>query len=413
MTRRHPDIAIEWSPQTVDVYDGSVRHRAADLSAFRGKAALLALGRRSVFFRTTRLPNVAREAMRPILALKLGDLFPIPSSEIAFDYLLTEDVNESGRLVVVCAAPADTLRKAQEALRAAGIEPVRSVPVAFGSASLVAQGSAAVIEEAVEGYGIDIVEAGTVRYSRVVPLNSNVAAEACRTSTAAGLPCGDLVAAGGAVFPESDRNVPDSSLSSLLRHIPQLDLRLAEEVAKERGDRQRRQVRQAGLFLLASVVLAIFAFNDYDTAAGKAKSEIAQQTRFVTQAEKTRKEAEARAAELAKLQETLNKSFAPAQTPADIISAATALAPKGLWLGGFAVERGKAVQIRGTATRSAAVSEYVNALEDSPRFRNAKLQFSNDAEVAEKPVIQFSIEAFPVGNLPIAQTGVARTAAKK
>ncbi|RYG28649.1 hypothetical protein EON81_28140 [bacterium] len=351
--------------------------------------------------------------MRPILALRLGDLFPIPTTDIAFDYLLTEDVNEGGRLVIVCGTPADTLRKAQAALRDAGIEPVRAVPVAFGSATLVAQGSGAVIEEAVEGYGIDIVESGSVRYSRVVPLNANVAAEACRTSTAAGLPCGDLIAAGGAVFPESDRSVAESSLASLLRHVPQLDLRLAEEVAKEKAGQQSRSVRQAALLLLASVAIAVYTYNDYDVAAGKADAAVAQQTKFVRDAEKTEKAATATAAELTRLQETLNKAFSPAQSPADIVASASALAPQGLWLGGVAIERGKAIQIRGTATRSAAVSEFVNALEASPRFRNAKLQFANDAEVAEKPVIQFSIEAFPVGNLPILESANSRTAVKK
>lgn len=410
MKRRHPDIAVEWSPQAVDVFDGSHRHRNADLSQFRGKAAVLALGRRSVFFRALRLPNVAREAMRPILALRIGDLFPVASHELAYDYVLTEDVNEAGRLVVVFAVPSATLRLAFDALKAAGIEPVRTVPVAVGSGPLVAAGSAAVIEEAVEGYGIDVVQDGLVRYSRVVPPNANVAAEACRAFNAAGLPCGDLVAAGGAVFPESDRNVSESALASLLHHPPLLDMRLPEEVARERFQAQRNATRRASLFLLASVALAIYTYNEYDTAAGQADSLVSARSGDIRKASNTHKEEELRAKDVTGLQETLDAAFLPAQTPADIITAASNLAPQGLWLGGFSVERGKAIQIRGTAVDSGSVSAYVRALESSPRFRDASLQSSNEAKLDEKPVTQFSIQAFPVGNLPIVQTG--RTKAK-
>ncbi|CAN5579335.1 hypothetical protein BH11ARM2_BH11ARM2_24280 [soil metagenome] len=412
MKRRHPEIAIEWSPQTVDVYDGARRHRDADLAQFRGKAAVLALGRRSVFFRSLRLPNVSHEAMRPILALRIGELFPIAAKDLAFDYVLTDDVNDSGRLVVVSAVPSSTLRTALDALKAAGIEAIQSVPVAVGSGPFVTSGSAAIIEEAVEGYGIDVVEDGSVRYTRVVPLNSNVAAEACRAFNAAGLPCGDLIAAGGAVFPESDRSVAETALATLLTQPSSLDMRMPEEVLREKLQAQRTATRRAGLFLLASVMLALYTYNDYDTAAGEADSAVATRQSFVTKADKSKKTEEARAKKSTSFKEVLDAAFLPAQSPADILTAASNLAPEGLWLQGFAVERGKAIQIRGTAVASVSVSQYVRALESSPRFRAARLLFANDAQLDKKPVTQFSIEAFPVGNLPIVQTGKKKVTTK-
>jgi hypothetical protein len=83
--------------------------------------------------------------------------------------------------------------------------------------------------------------------------------------------------------------------------------------------------------------------------------------------------------------------------------------PEGVWLTGINVERGKEVTIRGVSTTNDGVTKYANALNayldpasGEPRMRNAKFLFATGGSVEKKPVVEFSLSAFPIGNLPIA-----------
>ena len=119
---------------------------------------------------------------------------------------------------------------------------------------------------------------------------------------------------------------------------------------------------------------------------------------------KLRKDRQALESDVSKMQATdssLQRAFAPAQKPAEILTVVANHVPKGVWLGGITFDRGKTMYIRGTSTTSEGVAEYLNALTTEPRLREVKLVFANNGDIEKTPVVQFSIQAFPVGNLPL------------
>ncbi|HLO97838.1 MAG TPA: PilN domain-containing protein, partial [Fimbriimonas sp.] len=103
--------------------------------------------------------------------------------------------------------------------------------------------------------------------------------------------------------------------------------------------------------------------------------------------------------------EQLGYAFQPAQKASDVLKVVSGLVPSGVWLTGVTFERGKVLQIRGTGTNPVAVSNYVRALTKQSRLRDVKLLFANSTDIEGTPAVQFSITAFPKGNVPILETG--------
>jgi hypothetical protein len=97
----------------------------------------------------------------------------------------------------------------------------------------------------------------------------------------------------------------------------------------------------------------------------------------------------------------LKLAFAPAQKISDVTKVATQLIPKGVWLTALNLERGKLLQLRGSAKTSDSVAQYVGSLSKQSRFRDVRLVFANAGEIEGEKVILFNITAFPVGNLPV------------
>jgi Tfp pilus assembly protein PilN len=102
-----------------------------------------------------------------------------------------------------------------------------------------------------------------------------------------------------------------------------------------------------------------------------------------------------------RIQSALRTAFQPAQPLSDVATAIGDAMPPSVWLTGLSIDRGKPVQIRGTAALAGEVARLVDDLGNTPRFRDVKLVFANSARIDEKPVVQFSITAMPVGNLPM------------
>ena len=100
-------------------------------------------------------------------------------------------------------------------------------------------------------------------------------------------------------------------------------------------------------------------------------------------------------------QSALSTAFSPAQPISDISSVITDSLPTGAWLSALSVERGKPVEVRGAAKESADVSHFVDALAASPRFRDVKLVFANNATIGKTSVVEFDVTAWCVGNLPM------------
>ncbi len=67
------------------------------------------------------------------------------------------------------------------------------------------------------------------------------------------------------------------------------------------------------------------------------------------------------------------------------------------------MERGKPLTFRGTAISDQAVKTFLDGLAVTDRLREVKLLFANNATIEETPVVNFSVQATLVGNLPMVE----------
>jgi hypothetical protein len=203
---------------------------------------------------------------------------------------------------------------------------------------------------------------------------------------------------------EADRILTSNSLEAIA--APGLDrlglrLELAEIVQAADRKRQAQRMRFGILLLLASLILATYVVSERSTEITKAERIQAQWNGALTKERKIRDEALAELTVAQKLQAAVDRAFRPAQSLDDVVTVAVNSAPTGVWLNGITLERGKQLVLRGTATNSLAVSAYMQRLSAESRLRDVKLVGANNSEIEKTPVIQFSISAFPVGNLPL------------
>jgi len=408
-------LVIEWSPRGVKAYD-AVRGATqtfdsvqAAASNYGGKPVIVAVSRRAVFIRTTRVPDAAIADVRLVLSMRLGDLFPIPPSDLAYDFVMTDDVNADGRLAIVAAMSAQDLRRLLEECRSAGFKVQQVLPVAFGSVPLVeslSRTSAAVVTPDDEGIGIDIVEGRSLRYSRVSSNLTSPAAEVCRTFTVAGLPCGQMIASGGFNFVDSDMTTKSTSLEALLSNsatLPTINLEPPEVVAlRAKKIRDTRQ-RTALLLFCGAVAMCGAAYWKYSSKAAAADIADRKQKQDIAKLQADQKVRQKDTDNATQAQNALDLAFKYGQRYSDIATTVAKCVPKDVWLGGLSVERGKRLVLRGVARNAEVVDTFVHTLEQEPehRFRNVKLEFTNDGAIGLIPVVQFSVSAFPVGNVPL------------
>ena len=410
-------LVIDWSSKKIQAFDpatGEVKvfDNAASLP-YAGRTAVLAISRRSVFVRAARVPNAAPEDVRTVVQIKLAELFPVPPSDLAFDFILLSDLNVDGRLALIVAMPVIELRKAHEQMAAAGIKISRTVPVALGTpllAESLGYRDAAVVERLDELASVDIVTDGVLRYSRVVAPGAPIEVEVNRTYNAAGLPCSAVIAAGGTLVGEADHSTNATSLQALAQSSAdklKINLELPEVVAKR--ELRGRRNRQFFAFMLTVVAIGVAytAWSNFSDAQAAVASAVSKANDNLKYQKKYETKTEGDHALQSQMLTTLNASFKPKQRIADIATVLSGLTPDGVWLTGLTIERGKEVTIRGTSKTNDQVSQYVRAVTGysdaggSHRFRNVVMAFATDSDIEKVPVVQFSLTAFPVGNFPI------------
>ena len=437
------NLVIEWSPKGVTTFDAVTRssqhfESAQAASATTGsREVVAAVSRRSVFVRTTRVPDAAIADVRLVLSMKLGDLFPLAASDLAYDFVLTEDVDGEGRLAIVVAMAAQDLRRLHEELKAAGYKVTQVIPSAFGSVALaatVSRTAAAVVTREADGIGIDIIEGRQLRYSRLSTNVANPTAEVCRTYTVSGLATAEIIASGGLQFADSDMSTPVSTLEALVtspQGLPAINLEVPEAVAL-RAKKAHDQRQAMALFMfVAALGLSGFAYYDYSSKAALVETAKTTQKNDIAKLVKEQKKVQDTLATLVAPQ-TLSKllrdskkvSNAPdgtsddAQTAidlgfkygqkfSDIVTVVVNNVPAGLWINGISIERGKRLVLRGNAKTNEQVSQFVRSLSgqdpstDSQRLRDVRLEFVNNGSIDQTPIVQFSVSAFPVGNVPL------------
>jgi hypothetical protein len=396
----------------VTVFDTSTRQERTyedfrEAAGIGGQTAIVGVSRRSLFLRTMRVPDTDPATVRQILAMQTGDLFPVGPGEVAVDFLPLSDVNADGRLALVVAIPAGDLRRIRQEAREIGLRVERVVPVALGSA-IVARGigrpDSAVISREPGGLGIDVVGGGELRHSRLVPTTALLDAEVCRTFTVAGLPCGDTVAASNLNVPGAAAEAATTPLEALATGWPdewRLNLELPEEIEARTKAESRLRMRSSVFLALAAGALLAFVAQEHSEKVEAVRIQVGQQEGKLRNLHSIQKDAETKATTQVGYQNTLLRAFRPAQRVGDVTALASNLAPANVWLTGVSVERGKNLVIRGTSKDGASVTAYAQRLSSEPRLRDVNIVFANDAVMNETPVVQFSITAFPVGNLPL------------
>lgn len=430
---QHATRVVEWSPSGVRVFDratGRMRSfptATAAASEIGSGPIVLAVSRRSSFYRTIPLPNASRGDLKRLLEVQAGTVFPLPLAELAFDFQTTDEVGPEGRTTQLVAMAGDELRTAIDEMKKAGLNVERVVPTALGSALLATAAGfpdAVIVEATPEGLAFDAVSGGILRATRVAMADASIEEEARRTAAVAGLsepvvllapnlpsstPTNGATTNGDAkaALPRLDQT-PLAALVGDLAHQVALDLEPREVQAQREAKERSKRSRLAALLALAAICLATLVYFDRADAQALVSKERSKMQSSLARLSSVQKAVEADVLRETKNLQALDQAFAPAQPLSDVVALIVNQAPADLWLTGITVERGKSVLIRGTATRSEAVATFLDRLAKTGRLRDVRLVFSNNANIDQAPVVQFSISAFPIGNLPLAEKGSKR-----
>ncbi len=402
-------LHIEWTPGWVRAVNSVTGASAeagtvGELGSVLGgqRHALIGIGRSLVFLKAVRLPKAAPDDLRRILGVQSGQIFPLPAGQLAFDFVQTADVTSEGCLTIVAAVRAEDLAKLRVELKQAGLTPSRILPVALAAPAVASRAGvkdALVVERSPLGVSIDVVQDGSVRFSRTAALDADIEAEAQRTLAAARAGTLPIVATEGVTVPGSFTS--SGTCLGLLHEAPAFGFALAEDLANESRKRVASRTRLAVLLTVSAILLATMVWMDRQDALAKVKRDEGQLTAQLTKQKAIQSAAITSASNATAVQSSLKTAFEPGQSLSDVVAVVGDSLPKSVWLTGLTVERGKRLQIRGTAKESGDVATLVNALGANPRFRDVKIVFANSAQIDKTPVVQFNVTAVCVGNLPM------------
>lgn len=410
---------LEWSPENSYLHDPATGRThgpgtpAEVLAAAANPAKInLALSRRQSFVKPVRLPDVPRAEALALLRFRLPEFFPIDPAELAYDAVPTPDVSSEGRLFLVCAAKAETLRQAQALVRHLGAKTVHTVPVALGAPALAPQnpGPALFLTPAAGGLAYDLVQDGALLNTRVDPYpqtTEELESQVARTLAAAKLtlPPTDVPLYVDPslrdIAPPRAVNTTGNAREHAAAHA--VDLRLPEEVAKAALFKVMARRRLAVLLAAAAFCAWALAWWDRDDQQRLVDRNRSLAEVKLRQLREREGQIKPRLENLATREGFVVDGLDPRQHLADILTVATNATPEGLWLTGLNLERGKPLQARGVAKNNNQVAAFVDSLSASQRLRDVKLVFSNNNSIGDVPVVQFSVTAHVVGNFPLAE----------
>lgn len=407
---------IEWSPENslaIDSSTGQINSYVTPTDALKAigspKRINLSLGRRQFFQRSIRLPDLTVDEVRNLVRFRLEDLFPIPPAELAFDIVPTQDVNSEGREFIIFATKSETIKQARALFQHAGCKIETVIPASLGSIQIANNSdSQLIVTPCAEGTAFDVISLGNIISSRVTHTMTTTAemeTEIRRamasggdssTTTRVHQSFQELVSPNIAIF-------SDHPLTSLASHPADINLRLSDDLAKATGAKLAARKRLT-LFLAGAVVIAGgFTWMAHDEDAADFKKIQDDYARRIDIVNSKTTKVRADITKIEGQRTIVQDGLQPRQSVGDILTVAANAAPEGLWLTGATVERGKDLTVRGTAVSNNQVAAFVDTLTASPRLREVKLAFSNNNNIGETPVVQFSITAHAIGNLPLAE----------
>jgi Tfp pilus assembly protein PilN len=194
--------------------------------------------------------------------------------------------------------------------------------------------------------------------------------------------------------------VPETSLS-LLAEAPAFTFERSEDRARVAQRRIAARTRFGALMMAAALLLSVLVWVEHSDAQAVVTRAGGVWARELSKMRSIRDAETSKAQRAAAIESSIKSAFHPAQPLSDLTAVIADSLPASVWLTGLTVERGKPVQIRGTAIRSNDVAALVDRLTASSRFREVRLVFANSARIEQTQVIQFSITAVAVGNLPM------------
>jgi hypothetical protein len=401
-------IFIEWDRDVVRVHfaDSSLVREAANLNGIDGidgKNAVVLISRRSILHRAITLPDASRADTIAALKVRLSDVFPIPSSELAFDFV-SGDKTSGGRKSDVYAVRNIDVKAVVEMCNEHNISILQIIPAQVLIPSII-QKQNLVNGILVERFGdmanIDVVKEGTLDGSKTVTL-AQIDQEIARfrqmfTGNSSLFTYG--LSIDGSEQTLSASHVLASKDASFTINLEPEEYRVAKVEKDRKADH-----RKAYLVIAAAAALSALNINDYSNKSiaysqseNKLKAILKQSADRAARVESDLGKVEPQAKQL-------KIAFQPAQKVSDIMKAASLLVPKGAWLTGLSVDRGKSLQIRGAAKDSNFVANYLSELTKQKRFRDVQLKFTSAGEIDGTNVVLFNISAFPVGNLPVIET---------
>ncbi len=395
MSKIAPTLHIEWTPGRVRALDLATGREASGVSlgdlggVLAGhRTALVGIGRGATFLKVLGLPKAAPAELRTLLGMRLGQLFPLPASQLAFDFFQTTESTPDGTLTLVAAIRATDLKQLQTELAQANLTATRILPIALAAPLAAGKLDALVLERGPLGLSLDVVQGGLLRLSRQAPEETDVSIEARRTLAAAGVESLPVVEPSGGVL----RKLADA---------PALHFELSEDRVKAGKKKIADRTRFGALLLASGVLLATLVWADRGDDFAKVRKSEGAWARELGRLRSIRELETKKAQSATALQDTLERAFAPGQPLSDVLSATSDALPAGVWLTGVSVERGKPLQLRGTAKQTGDVARLVDSLGANRRFRDVRLVFASEGKIKETKVVQFNITAFPVGNLPL------------
>jgi hypothetical protein len=412
MSREHgPSLHVEWSPgrvRAIDIASGR-RHSGTSLAEMAPilaghKTAIVGISRQLVFLKTAPLPKAAPEDLRRILGIQMAQLFPLPSDQLSFDFIQTAHRAEDGLLTLIAAVRADDLRLLNSDLAAAGIRAERVLPVGLGAIVVAARAGMAqalVVEESPDGaFTLDVVAEGVVRLSRTAS-DSQLERETQRTTAAAGIGDIGIVIAGAPELHLPGASAAPRTSLELLHEAPPFFFELGETRALEAKKRVALHTRVAILMMLSALLLVALVWADRSDAQAIVTRGQGSWARRLGKERSILNAYVTKAQQGTAMTTTLNGAFAVAQPVGDIAAVAGDSLPPSAWMTGISIERGKPVQVRGTASNPDDIARLLKTLTASARFRDVRLVVANSGRINTTPVVEFNVTAVAIGNLPM------------
>ncbi len=413
-----PDIVFSWSPSQVAAIELSSGQKsiASDIASVSlqssGKTAIVGIARERTFVKTIRLPKVSGEDLRQLVFVQWKSLFHIDEAESAFCAHQTSDVSPDGVLTVVAAVRTSDLIAIREQLSSRGIKQVHFVPMAVAAAAALASVNVSdglVVDVNGDQTTFDLVSGGDTVSSRSVLHAESAEIEAKRTLLADGQSTAQVFTTADATFAGAQPLPVD--LLSVLQDVSGHELVSRQEQAAELASITKKNNRLSIYFLIAAVLLlAVVLTQRIDEEKVVIQGE-AKWVKRIAKARSNRKIAELESKKETDFTNLLDPAFKPGQRLSDALAAITMATPSEVWLSGVNMDRGRPLQVRGTAMSNEAVTQFVNALGASDRFRDVQLINASSAKIEQTEVVNFTMNLTAVANVPLPKPQKGKKAA--